>query len=78
MRSSLATRHQLKADGEDTLNVFQRLLHRKPSHEEWLDAHPGKRAPKTAPAAVDEAEQQRTSDQMEGELDQQRARRAQE
>jgi hypothetical protein len=60
------------------LNFLQRLFHRKPSHEEWLEAHPGKGAPKTAFATVDEAEQQRTRDQMEGELDQQRAHRTQE
>ena len=59
------------------MSFLQRIFQRKPTHEEWLAAHPGKGAPKTAAPAIDEAEQQRTRDQMEGELDQQRARRAQ-
>jgi len=60
------------------MSFLQRLFQHKPTHEEWLAAHPGKGAPKTAPPAMDEAEQQRTRDQMEGELAQQRERRAQE
>jgi hypothetical protein len=57
------------------MSFLQRLLRRKPSHEEWLAAHPGKESKKAAPLSIDEAEQQRMRNQMEGELDQQRATR---
>ncbi len=60
------------------MTFLQRLFHRKPSHEEWLAAHPGKGTTKAPPASIGEAEQQRMRAQMEGELDQQRARRDQE
>lgn len=60
------------------MSILRRLVHRKPTHEEWLAAHPGKGPSKTAPLAIDEAERQRMRDQMEGELDEQRASRSQE
>ena len=60
------------------MSFFRRFIHSKPSHDEWLAAHPGKGTAKAPPPAIDEAEQQRMRAQMEGELDQQRADRKQE
>jgi hypothetical protein len=59
------------------MSFLQRLFRRKPSHEEWLAAHPGKGSSKAPPPLVDAAEEQRVRSQMEGELDEQRARRDQ-
>src|SRR5438270_902638 len=60
-----------------TMSLLDRVLRRDPdqAHRDWLAAHPGKDAPKSAPPEVDLVEQQRMRTQMEGELDAQRATR---
>jgi hypothetical protein len=57
------------------MTFLQRLFRRKPTHAEWLAAHPGKESTKAASPSIDAEEQQRMRTQMEGELDQQRATR---
>ncbi len=53
------------------MSLFDKLFRRKPSHEEWLAAHPGKgRVTMDAPA-ISEADQAATRARMEDELQRQ-------
>ncbi len=53
------------------MSILDKLFRRKPSHEEWLAAHPGKgRITMDAPA-ISDAEQAATRSRMEAELDRQ-------
>lgn len=58
------------------MSFVNRFLHRKPSHEEWLAAHPGKSVTHEAQAHLSPEEQERMRRQMENELNADRAKRA--
>lgn len=59
------------------MGILQRLMGRKPNHEEWLATHPGKESTKAPPPSIDVNEQDRMRTQMEGEMNEQRSRREQ-
>ncbi len=54
---------------------LNRLLGRQQSHEEWLEAHPGKHSNKSVPPAISPEDEQGMRDRMEAELAEQRAKR---
>ena len=58
------------------MGILDKLLRRKPDHEEWLRQHPGKgRVTMDAPA-ISAAEEAATRSRMEDEMDAQRAKRS--
>lgn len=54
---------------------LNKLLGRQQTHEEWLEAHPGKHSNKSAPPSISAEEERQTRERMETEMDEQRARR---
>ncbi|GMV85555.1 MAG: hypothetical protein AMXMBFR80_14100 [Dehalococcoidia bacterium] len=54
---------------------LNKLLGRQQSHEEWLEAHPGKHSNKSAPPGISPEEEKGMRDRMEAELAEQRAKR---
>ncbi|MGE3075964.1 MAG: hypothetical protein AB7N24_08765 [Dehalococcoidia bacterium] len=57
------------------MGILDKLLRRKPSHEQWLEDHPGKgRVTMDAPA-ISAADEAATRSRMETELSEQRNKR---
>lgn len=54
---------------------LKKLLGRQETHEEWLEAHPGKHSNKSAPPSISAEDEKGMRDRMEAELDAQRAKR---
>ncbi len=54
---------------------LNKLLGRQQTHEEWLEAHPGKHSNTSAPPSISAEDERGMRDRMEAELDEQRAKR---
>lgn len=54
---------------------LKKLLGRQETHEEWLEAHPGKQSNKSAPPSISAEDERGMRDRMEAELAEQRAKR---
>jgi hypothetical protein len=57
------------------MSILDRILRRKTSHEDWLEAHPGKGKVTMNAPIVSDAEEAATRSRMEGELAAQRVKR---
>lgn len=57
------------------MGILDRLLRRKPDHEAWLRAHPGKSSVNMDAPGISAADEAATRSRMEGELSEQRSRR---
>jgi len=54
---------------------LKKLFGKEQSHEDWLEAHPGKGSNKSAPPSVSAEDEAATRGRMEAELDRQREKR---
>ncbi|MGE0597881.1 MAG: hypothetical protein AB7J35_12060 [Dehalococcoidia bacterium] len=57
------------------MGILDKLLRRKPDHDQWLADHPGKGKVTMSAPAISEADEAATRSRMEAELTEQRSKR---
>jgi hypothetical protein len=57
------------------MGILDKILRRKPTHEQWLESHPGKGRVTMEAPGVSASEEAATRSRMEDELDVQRDKR---
>ncbi len=57
------------------MGILDKLLRRKPSHDQWLEDHPGKGKVTMDAPSISAADEAATRSRMEAELSEQRTKR---